>query len=91
MRIKISKEAEEYIKQRGKEVFILIGSIGGCCGGSMPMPYIYIGKPKELYRYKAHEIGNIIVYIDKSIQMNKEIQINLSKFLWLKQLIVDLI
>ncbi|CCJ34137.1 CC/Se motif family (seleno)protein [Caloramator australicus] len=90
MEIKISKDAIEYIEQNGKEAYVFLGNVGGCCGGSVPMPYIYIGKPKELSKYQMHKIENIIIYTSKNIENNREINVYLSKLLWLKHINVDI-
>jgi hypothetical protein len=90
MRISITHEAQQYIEEDGHSVIILLGRITGCCGGAAPMPQIELGSPKELSGYEHNIIGYINVFVDKSIDIETQIDISLGKLLWFKKLLVEL-
>lgn len=90
MRVKITIEAEQYIKENGRSVMIILGSMTGCCGGTAPMPQIELGVPKNLSGYEKNTIKDITVFIDKLIETDKQIDISLGKLLWFKKLSIEI-
>lgn len=90
MKVEITSEAEKYIKKNGRSVMVLSGTMTGCCGGAAPMPQIELGSPKDLSGYMQNDMGDITVFIDIRIDINKQINISLGKLLWFKKLYVEL-
>lgn len=90
MKIKIAQEAEQYIKENGHTVAVLLGKVSGCCGGAAQMPQVQSGLPENLSGYTVNIIGDITVYVDKQIDKDKQIVIFLGKLLWLKKLSVEI-
>lgn len=91
MKVNITHEAEKYIKENGRSVMIIVGTMTGCCGGTAPMPQIELGLPKNLPGYEENVIDDITVFIDKRIETEKQIDISLGKLLWLKKLSIEII
>lgn len=91
MKVNIPHEAEQYIMGNGGTVTVLLGSVSGCCGGAAPMPQIQLGSPEDISAFTPTTIGNITVYTDKQIDVEKQINISLEKLLWIKKLSVQII
>ncbi|MDR7870868.1 MAG: CC/Se motif family (seleno)protein [Tissierellaceae bacterium] len=90
MIIEITSEAEQYIIENGKEVFIKVDTNAvRCCGVATLMPKISLRKPKDLTSYILKEINNINVFVDKRFDDSSIISISLSKFLKFKGLYVS--
>ena len=89
MRIKISNEAEQYIKENGNSAMILLGNVTGCCGGAAQMSQIHLGSPENPLGYERNSIGDITVFVDKRLETEKQINIFLGRLLWLKRLSVE--
>lgn len=90
MRIEITDEAQEYIKENGYTAMIYISTITGCCGGTAPLPQIHLGLPKDLSGYEQEVIGEITIFINKSIVADKQIEITLGKLFRFKKLSVEI-
>jgi hypothetical protein len=91
MTIEMTQESEQYIKENGSSITVLLGSLTGCCSGAVPIPQINLGVPKNLSLYKKNIIGDITVFVDIRIGTEKKIQISLAKLLWFKRLSVDMV
>lgn len=90
MKIEITSEAEEYIAQKGNDIFIMAPKIRGCCVGVAPMPKIAVGKPKDGSLYDLKNYNNINIFVDKQIVESSSISISLSKLLWINELYIEL-
>ncbi|SNT16292.1 hypothetical protein SAMN05446037_104621 [Anaerovirgula multivorans] len=91
MKFQVASEAEAYILQKNEAVMIMLSSMGGCCGGSAPIPKIELGTPKNLTSFEITEVGKITIYYDKGIEKVKEIKVGLSKLFWFKKLTIEFI
>lgn len=89
--IELTNEAEEYIKEKGSFVMVLLGTMTGCCSGAVPIPQVSLGTPKNLSIYKKIILGDITVFVDIRIDTEKKIQISLEKLLWFQRLSVGLV
>lgn len=91
MDIYIDNKAEEYIKSKTEDMSIqvFISTIqGGWCVSHQPS--VKMGKPLNEKSFNLQKIGDISVYILKGVKVHdKGLKINLSKFLWTKNLHVD--
>lgn len=92
MRLNISSDAANYIRDKGGNLIIFQGSFTGCCIGKVPSPMIEIGVPKR--PHENYDILNldsgITVYLDKDLaSYNGTGKITLSKNLWWKSLSFD--
>lgn len=90
MKVDISPEAEQYILQNGKAAIILFGSISDCCGGTAPVLQIHLESPKDLSKYEQIKIKEIILYLDKHINEESQINITLAKLLMFKKLWIEM-
>lgn len=89
MNIEISKEAEKHIMLNGKNAFVTVGKVGGCCGGNMPVPSVYLGLPQDKSCYVENTIGDLSIFVDKNIDSYSKIIVSLSKMLWFKMLYLE--
>lgn len=88
MAFQITAEAEEYIAQKDEPIIIMQATMSGCCGGAAPIPKVALGAPKDLYGFEKTAVGKTTVYFDKNYE-EKEIKIDLSKLLFLKNLTIE--
>lgn len=88
MAFQITAEAKEYITQKNESIMIMQATMSGCCGGAAPIPKVELGTPKDLSGFEKTEVGKTTVYFDKNYE-KKEIKIDLSKLLFLKNLTIE--
>lgn len=91
MPVKITPEAEEYIRQKGGAAVIILGSMGGCCGSLAPLPNIHLSSPNDLALYNLQNIGDIKLFVDNRIDPNKHIHVSLTKLWRFKKLSVEIV
>lgn len=86
MNIQISKEAEHHIEKNGKNAYVMIANISGCCSRSEMIPEVFMGLPKDTTLYIENKIRSISIFVDKNIEPEEKIRISLDKLMWLKRL-----
>lgn len=91
MNINISNDAVEFIKERGRVATIRHSQKGWCHTGSVDVPTIHLGEPKNsLEGYIKVEEKGVIIYIIRNIRLsNNEIKISLSKLFKWKKLSIE--
>lgn len=88
MDIDIEKQAYEFIKKKGGNIYIYTNSIRGCCGGQTTVdmyPEIDLGKPSEndIDHYEKIKYQDVTIYIHQKVnkKMIKDQKIVLKKAL----------
>lgn len=89
MKIKISREAKEYLdKNSAKEITVETFAARSCCTGGMPIPNVYLGPPKT--NTKSYNVFNEYgykIYIENVIKFKEDTcNIDIEKYLFSKNL-----
>lgn len=89
MEIRLTAEAKKHIEEKGNEAYVLLAKTQGCCGGIVPVPNMYIGKPKNEDKYAMYEVEGLHIYVDRRYIFEDELKISLEKTLGIKRLYVE--
>lgn len=86
MALNIDEKALNYISQKGKAATILYSKKGWCHTGTVGVPIVYLGNPKNnLEDYETVRYRQIVIYVHKRINLEEDFVISLSKlFIWHK-------
>lgn len=89
----ITNEALEFLNKKGKQ-FVTIEYPDyriNCCGYHLPIPDIFVKKPKEGQRFFKETIDGIDVYLQKTLinLKNTDITIDITSCLGIKSLVVE--
>lgn len=91
MRVEISSKAERYIKEKGSPVIVKRIIASGCCVGTVPVFEVELGSPEDLSRYEKEIVSDVTLFIDKAIDKEKKLTIDMVKLLGLKKFLVELV
>jgi hypothetical protein len=87
--IALSPEAEKYLKDRHRAVYLeLPPAIDACCFQLTEAPSVKMGSPKDASEYVAHHIGEIDVFVPRSIN-HLELTLAISSFFGIKRIAVE--
>ncbi len=89
MKVNITKEARDFIMQKGGVVYVNEANSQGCFSGATPILSIYVGKPKDTTRFELVEDEGASVYVDRRYVIRNVINISLDNILMIKKLYVE--
>lgn len=89
MEIRLSAEAKKHIEDKGNVAYVMLAKTQGCCGGIVPVPNMYIGKPKHEERYVRYEVEGMVIYVDSRYVFEDELKVTLENILGIKRLYVE--
>ena len=89
MEIRLTAEAKKHIEDKGNVAYVMLAKTQGCCGGVMPAPNMYIGKPKNEDKYVLYEVEGLEIYVDRRYIFEDELKITLDNILGIKRLYVE--
>lgn len=89
MEIRLTAEAKKHIEDKGNVAYVMLAKTQGCCGGVMPAPNMYIGKPKNEDKYVRYEVEGLEIYVDRRYIFEDELKVTLDNILGIKRLYVE--
>lgn len=85
LEIAISPEAQAFIRKKGGQVVVFLGTASGCCTlGGVPMPMVDLGPPRLAgENYECRQIDGITVYLSQeAAAFDGRAEVTLSCSLW---------
>lgn len=92
VQVDVSGDAAQYIRARGGHVVVFVGTLSGCCGGTVPSPPVLeVGKPRRNPRdYEAIQVAGITVHVENRVSTGwRTVRITLDRALWWKTLSIE--
>jgi hypothetical protein len=88
--VSISNEAQDFIRQKEKPVYLeMHKEILNCCMQFQECPVVRWGIPRDLQNYEKMDIGDSSVFIPHRLPEDMPFTIILSSFLGFKRLVLD--
>ncbi|WP_425060723.1 hypothetical protein SCACP_14650 [Sporomusa carbonis] len=84
----ITDQALEYIKSRGKPVYLQMFQTISCCIDVTESPTVNFGQPHNPENYDLENIQGVIVYVPHELP-EIPLTIDLSSFLGFKKLVIE--
>lgn len=91
MEIILEEKVKQYILDKEQKNITVNNVPTKCCCGSMCLPSVQFGVPKDRSKYDLYNVdGEINVYIHKTIQAkNNQLILNLRNFILFKDIAVE--
>ena len=87
--IRVSPDAQDWIRRHGGAVMLRFSMRHGCCGGTAGVPVADAAEPADASGYRVEVHGGIRVYVANDLVVTEPLNIRLEGFLGFRRLFVD--